>query len=228
MKKINDMQFTKISLVTLLSVFVVAFSSCNNAGKKEANGENTQEEASSKADKNSEMHKKHKSLQNNFAHQDIIVLEDPYQPSEASAKNLQEVIGAYITLKNAFFEGNKKSIDQAGNLMLGQVNSIASKSGNQEAQEALQQHKRLLEDKLKEMLHIEGLKEKRSYLGHISEIIYCTIKSFDLENRQTLFAAYCPMAFDNKGAYWITESQKIRNPYFGDKMPDCGSIEEEL
>jgi hypothetical protein len=228
MKKINDRQFTKIPLVTLLSVFVAAFSSCNNVGKEEANDQNTQEEASSKADKNGEMHKKHKSLQNNFAHQDIIVLEDPYKPSEVSAKKLQEVIGAYITLKNAFFNGNKKTIDQAGNSMLKQVTSITSGTDNQEAQEALQQHKRLLEDKLKEMRHIRELKEKRSYLSHISEIVYCTIKSFDLDNKQALFAAYCPMAFDNKGAYWITESQTIRNPYFGNKMPDCGSIEEKL
>lgn len=37
---------------------------------------------------------------------------------------------------------------------------------------------------------------------------------------------YCPMAFDNKGAYWLTEGHEIRNPYFGDTMLKCGEITE--
>jgi len=36
------------------------------------------------------------------------------------------------------------------------------------------------------------------------------------------------MAFDKKGAYWISENREIQNPYFGDKMPKCGEIKEEL
>ena len=43
-----------------------------------------------------------------------------------------------------------------------------------------------------------------------------------------LYAAFCPMAFDSKGAYWIAESEEIRNPYFGAKMPKYGRVEEEL
>lgn len=222
------MKFTKISLVALMSGLIVAFSSCNNADKKENNDQNQQKEASRKKDENAGMHQQHKSLKNNFAHQNIIVLKDPYKPSETTAKNLQEVITAYISLKNAFFKNNKKTVDQAGNIMLEQVESIAAETNNQKAKEAIQQHKQLLEDKLKEMLHIQELEEKRSYFSHLSEIIYCMIKSFDLKKSQEFFAAYCPMALDNKGAYWVTETKKIRNPYFGDKMPECGKIEEPL
>lgn len=43
-----------------------------------------------------------------------------------------------------------------------------------------------------------------------------------------LYLAHCPMALDNSGANWITEVNEIKNPYFGDKMMKCGTIQETL
>ena len=40
-----------------------------------------------------------------------------------------------------------------------------------------------------------------------------------------LYHDHCPMAQDNKGAMWLSETKEIRNPYFGDKMMTCGSVE---
>jgi Cu(I)/Ag(I) efflux system membrane fusion protein len=39
---------------------------------------------------------------------------------------------------------------------------------------------------------------------------------------------FCPMAFDDKGASWITEDREVRNPYFGNAMLKCGVIKETL
>ena len=36
--------------------------------------------------------------------------------------------------------------------------------------------------------------------------------------------AYCPMAFDFRGAYWLQKDEKINNPYFGSQMLRCGEI----
>ena len=44
----------------------------------------------------------------------------------------------------------------------------------------------------------------------------------------TVYKAYCPMANNNQGATWLSDSKEIRNPYFGDKMLKCGSLKEEL
>lgn len=43
-----------------------------------------------------------------------------------------------------------------------------------------------------------------------------------------LYKQYCPMAFGNKGASWLSDSKDIRNPYFGDKMLKCGRIDAEI
>ena len=43
-----------------------------------------------------------------------------------------------------------------------------------------------------------------------------------------IYKQYCPMAFDFKGAYWLSTEKEIRNPYFGDAMLKCGEVKEEI
>lgn len=44
----------------------------------------------------------------------------------------------------------------------------------------------------------------------------------------TLIKQYCPMAFDGKGAYWLSDSKEVRNPYFGNVMLTCGVVDKEI
>jgi len=39
-----------------------------------------------------------------------------------------------------------------------------------------------------------------------------------------VFQQMCPMAFDGKGAIWLSDSNEVRNPYFGDVMLACGAV----
>jgi Cu(I)/Ag(I) efflux system membrane fusion protein len=34
------------------------------------------------------------------------------------------------------------------------------------------------------------------------------------------------MAFNNKGAYWLSETKEITNPYFGASMLACGEVKQ--
>lgn len=43
-----------------------------------------------------------------------------------------------------------------------------------------------------------------------------------------IYKQYCPMAFEGKGDYWFSNSQEIRNPYYGDKMLKCGRVEATI
>lgn len=44
----------------------------------------------------------------------------------------------------------------------------------------------------------------------------------------TIYKQFCPMAFGNTGAYWLSNSKDIMNPYFGDKMLKCGRVASEI
>lgn len=43
-----------------------------------------------------------------------------------------------------------------------------------------------------------------------------------------VYLDYCPMANNNKGAFWLSNEKAIKNPYFGDMMLKCGSVKETI
>ena len=43
-----------------------------------------------------------------------------------------------------------------------------------------------------------------------------------------LYEVYCPMAFDNQGAYWLQADQQVKNPYFGASMLSCGEVTQRF
>jgi len=174
-----------------------------------------------------DMHAQHDSLADNFAHKDIVILDAPYQLSAPAEAKMEEVIIAYLQLKAALVKDDENAADTATELIAAKVAAVVPTELDGKGLEAWHNHQTLYEVKLKEMRHTEGLENKRSYFSHLSEITYCMIKSFGLK-RGELFAVFCPMAFDRKGAYWISGSKEIQNPYFGQTMPKCGEIKEEL
>ena len=44
----------------------------------------------------------------------------------------------------------------------------------------------------------------------------------------TIYKQYCPMAFNNTGASWLSDSSEIFNPYFGSKMLKCGRVDAKI
>jgi len=39
---------------------------------------------------------------------------------------------------------------------------------------------------------------------------------------------FVPWPSTTKGAYWVSDERAIRNPYFGDAMLECGSVQDSL
>ncbi len=73
----------------------------------------------------------------------------------------------------------------------------------------------------------DNLKAQRSDFTALSSDIIALMKHTELNSGQ-LFVQYCPMANDGDGAYWLAAEKGIRNPYYGDEMMECGSVEEVI
>ena len=56
---------------------------------------------------------------------------------------------------------------------------------------------------------------------------YKSIKTYGLAGT-TAYYQFCPMAEGDKGAYWMSNSEEIKNPYFGEAMLGCGENKETL
>ena len=78
------------------------------------------------------------------------------------------------------------------------------------------------------------IKKKREF-QMISEALYNLVRTVKYD-RQKLYHQHCPMAFnDEEEAWWISNSNKIENPYLGKQHPKykgtmigCGDITDSL
>lgn len=73
---------------------------------------------------------------------------------------------------------------------------------------------------------VEDLEEQRSLFYQLSQRMEGFINS-KLETG-SVYKQYCPMAFNDTGAYWFSTSEEILNPYFGDAMLHCGTIQKTI
>jgi Cu(I)/Ag(I) efflux system membrane fusion protein len=64
----------------------------------------------------------------------------------------------------------------------------------------------------------------RTALPKISASMYRFLRTFGHDRQTPVVRAFCPMAFDDKGAEWLQAGDEIANPYFGAKMLLCGEI----
>lgn len=70
------------------------------------------------------------------------------------------------------------------------------------------------------------INKQREIFSELSAAIEPVLKN-NLESGK-IFKQYCPMAFEGKGDYWYSDRKAIRNPFFGEKMLNCGRTEETI
>jgi Cu(I)/Ag(I) efflux system membrane fusion protein len=142
-------------------------------------------------------------------------------------KQLTLVFQESLNLNEAFVKSNTNEVIQEANNIdnaLQQVNMhLLEGKDHMEWMKDLNDLKKNLEA-------IKGNTDialQRKYLAGFSQNLYQRIKTFGI-NTGDIYYQYCPMALDNQGAYWLSDTQEIHNPYFGEKMLTCGSVKEIL
>ncbi len=147
-------------------------------------------------------------------------------PSEFKIQ-LNNLANAYIQLKDAFVSTDTKGAGLAAKKVLEQLDAIDMSLLEGEAHIYWMEQLNALKAHSQKISEMEDVEEQRRQFGFISEAMIYTIEAFGTEG-ETLYVQYCPMAFDNEGADWLSLEEEIRNPYFGDKMMKCGSVKRTL
>lgn len=68
---------------------------------------------------------------------------------------------------------------------------------------------------------------QRTLLSDLSNDFIARVKSSGLSAGE-LYVEYCPMAMNDKGAYWLSNVKDIKNPYYGESMLTCGEVKETI
>lgn len=74
----------------------------------------------------------------------------------------------------------------------------------------------------------KDLKTARENFSQISSLFYKELSNSAENLKKPVYSFFCPMAFNNKGAYWLQENKETQNPYFGSVMPKCGELMETI
>ncbi|MFC3881304.1 efflux RND transporter periplasmic adaptor subunit [Algoriphagus namhaensis] len=135
------------------------------------------------------------------------------------------VADAYFEVKNALvkddLEGTKKVISNL-NESLAQVNmSLVS----DKAHDSWMAQLAGLKDASAKISSSSNLDESRKYFSMLSFHILEMTETFGI-NKDAVYQDYCPMAFGDQGAYWLSERKDITNPYFGASMLTCGEVKQ--
>lgn len=202
----------------MIIVAAVAFTACNNnnaANKQEGqdmhtHAKDTTQHAAASDDK------KLKTVTAVFTNVDT-----------KAAATIKEIVNHYLHIKNALTNDNAgdaadgaQAMEKALAKMDKSLFTAEQKTAYDATEEALKEHAE----------HIgkngDNIKHQRSHFTMMSEEVYTLVKNFGAG--RALYHDHCPMARDNKGALWISETKEIKNPYFGAQMLTCGTVEEVI
>ncbi len=76
--------------------------------------------------------------------------------------------------------------------------------------------------------HAKDLKSARENFGQISILLGKEFSGNRSNSKSTIYKFFCPMAFNDRGAFWFQTDKKVENPYFGQAMPECGEMQETI
>lgn len=140
-------------------------------------------------------------------------------------KQLTAFYQAYIEMKDAFVETNAGKVQEEAGPVSKALNSIGMKMLDDPEHTYWMEQQQVLSRTLNTILGSGDIEVQRKAFIDFNLAFYKTIKVFGLEGVETYYQ-YCPMANDDRGAYWFSNEEEIRNPYFGDVMLACGENRE--
>lgn len=140
----------------------------------------------------------------------------------------QQITGlaeAYFKVKNSLVADDAQVVkSELGQLDLA-LNKVSMEGLKGQAHDHWMALRQKLSEATKMMQGEETLDGLRQHFAMLSDNILEVTESFGLE-KDKVYKVLCPMAFDNKGAFWLSESEEILNPYFGEAMLSCGEVKK--
>jgi Cu(I)/Ag(I) efflux system membrane fusion protein len=148
------------------------------------------------------------------------------KPEFEAHTQLDEALKGYLAVKDSFVKSDTAAVNQGVADLQTKIAAVTGTALAPEAQAKWTNLQAMLQRTTTTLRAVPGLEEKRAAFEDLSKLMYEVVTTFGAG--ETVYKQYCPMALDDKGAYWLSLNSEIRNPYFGDKMLECGEVQEVL
>ncbi len=140
---------------------------------------------------------------------------------------LNDAFTQYLKIKDGLVAAKVEDTQQAATDFITQLDKMDVSKLTPEQKTFFDEHANMARQHAQAMAKASDITAQRAQLDRFSSSLFSLVKAFGANN-QTAYYQRCPMANDNKGAYWISLEKEIKNPYYGEKMLKCGENKETL
>jgi len=167
-------------------------------------------------------------------HMDGVRIRFGLDNTEAALIGSQELKKAIFTLVKGYLDLQQDLAadnPEKGQQHIARLTDLSDRVGTllaQEGFERAQELERELNAAMTGLNRSTDLADMRTGFAPLSRILTDLVTTFGLGESMPLYLEFCPMAFDNTGATWLSRSPEINNPYFGAAMLRCGEVRQQL
>ena len=149
------------------------------------------------------------------------------QVKEDAGSGLRKQVAAsltnYLTLKNVLVRSDAEAASKASNELLTTLNTIDATKMTADQKTLWNKIGEDLKEDAEHIFENKDIGHQRAHFAKLSSNMYALIVKFKANDEETYYH-YCPM----KKASWLSLSKEVKNPYYGSKMLNCGSVKATL
>lgn len=138
-------------------------------------------------------------------------------------KQIGTSLTTYYRLKNSLVADNAEIASQRADELLKTFETVDSSKMTAQQKTLWEKLEKLLSLDSRHIRDNKEIEHQREHFAKLSNNMYALVFNFKA-NETEAYLQYCPM----KKASWLSDSKDIKNPYYGDKMIDCGSVKATL
>ncbi|HNP94361.1 MAG TPA: efflux RND transporter periplasmic adaptor subunit [Cyclobacteriaceae bacterium] len=147
--------------------------------------------------------------------------------NENFKKQLTAVFNSYLELQKAFLATDSRGVLKAVPQVEANLGKVDMSLLKGDMHNHWMKNLKTLKSSLTRIQESNDIQQQRLAYADFSDALYSAIKMFGTSG-ESIYYQFCPMFRDGKGAYWLSTSREIKNPYFGDAMLTCGENKEVI
>ncbi|MBP1653016.1 MAG: hypothetical protein H6Q26_3173 [Bacteroidetes bacterium] len=158
---------------------------------------------------------------------DTTALQAPY--ATVFYDSLQLAMESYYSLTEGLTQANITYIDRYSAELKQHLDSLPLNSLQMDSGRLANVRNQVtsMSAELSGLVSEKAIEEKRAAFDMVSGLLFDLIKVTGVKGK-TVYRQYCPMALKDAGGYWLSNSSKKTNPYFGNDMLGCVEVTDSL
>jgi hypothetical protein len=227
----------------LLAIIILIVAACNNNKQDDKHDQHEHDNMHHDSMNNDKMpmdsmkDMKHDSMtsMNHSSHEesmpgmnaDISATKTAITNMDLAVKNyVNSIIRRYLSVKNGLAKDNNLTAKNEASQLLATIRKFDKSLFSMQQKNEFDKHIGDVKDQLQAIASNDNIEGQRSSFSMLSMHLYELAKVFG--TGQVLYYDHCPMALNNTGANWLSETKEIQNPYMGSSMISCGTVKEVI